>query len=109
MKQITMNGTAKALQVAAVLFLFGNSFIAPGDTKTAATINKAVAVDANENYEQETKRSTSYFHEVDGDKLKQSYYLHPTISTGAINAVRPVYTAFPLSPKKNETVQMIKK
>ena len=102
MKQITMNGTANALQVVAVLFLFGNSVIAPGkrskDTVTTTVHN------VKQNNEKQNRLSTydimaSYFHEVASDRLSQPLYLHPVISTGTSN-VKTVHTMLPLPPKK---------
>jgi hypothetical protein len=113
MKQITMNGTANALQVAAVLFLFGNSLISPADRSKETTINKTVYTNADQKNEKETRLSNysvmgSYFHEI-GEALNQPLYLHPAVTAGTINAVKPVQAAFPLSPKKMETIQTPKK
>lgn len=108
-----MNGTANALQVAAVLFLFGNTIISPAAKVKEVTVNKSTAEKVKQNDEQ-NKLSTynvmgSYINEVTDERLNQPLYLHPAISAEAINTVTSVHTAFPLAIKKTGTVQMVKK
>jgi hypothetical protein len=113
MKQITMNGTANALQVAAVIFLFGITIISPADRSEGSKINIDPVEKVKQNNE-ETKFSSynvmgSYFQEVEDERLSQPLYLHPSISAGPVNTLKPVHTAFPFPEKKIETVKAEKK
>ena len=99
-----MNGTANALQVAAVIFLFGITIISPADRTKGSKINMVPVKKIKQN-DEETKLSSynvmgSYFQEVEDERLNQPLYLHPSISTGPVNTLKPVHTTFPLPTKK---------
>jgi len=104
MKQITINRTANALQVAAAIFLLGNSFIAPASSSKQAPVNKVIN-NVKQNDEKKTKLNSydvmaSYIYEVASERSNQPCYLYPAISTIASGTVEPVHIILPLPAKK---------
>jgi hypothetical protein len=109
MKQITINGTANALQVAAVIFLLGNSFVTPENKSARTPVNKAID-NGKQNGERKSSPNTagittSYFHKAANEASNQPFYLHNAISATAFSIIKPFPASLPASPKKNETVK----
>ena len=104
MKQITMNGTANALQVAAVIFLLGNSFISPGSSSKKATVNKAIS-NVKQHDEKKPKLNrhdvmATYIYEAAGERSNQVFYWYPAVSATAFGSVEPAHIILPLPAKK---------
>jgi len=103
MKQITLNGAANALQVAAVIFLLGNSFISPASNSKKGPVNKVIN-NVRQHDEKKTKLNSydvmaSYIFEVASERSNQPFYLYPAISATAVSA-EPVHIILPLPAKR---------
>jgi len=104
MKQITMNGTANALQVAAVIFLLGNSFISPGSGSKKTPVDNAVN-SVKQHDEKKTKFNSydvmaSYIYGPVIERSSQLFYLYPANSATAFGNVAPKHIILPLPAKK---------
>ncbi len=105
-----MNSAANALQVAAVFFLFGYSFITPDDRSKQLPLNTTGVKELKQEDKEDSQFSTyqlmnAYLFGIAVEKSSQPLYLHATISSGIFNTRKTSHEELPVALKKFETIQ----